>query len=330
VSGVRSVFLGVDGGGSKTAFVLVAGDGTVLASHEAGSAYYPETGLEAVRVMLHAGVAALLGQAGLAAAAVTSAFFGLPMHGEDDQTPLLDRLPEGLLPVGRHACGNDMLCGWAGSLGGEDGINIVAGTGSIGYGEIGARRARCGGWGELFSDEGSAYWIAREGLALFSRMSDGRAEKGPWYAILRAQLGSRADLELATWVMRELGGDRSRIAALARLVHEAAVEGDAQATAIFAAAGSELARIAIAIRRQLGVPDGLDVRVSYSGGVFASGDAVTAPFRGALAASGMRFTLVRPRFAPAIGAALYAARLAGRPLAADALARLPALPGTGG
>ena len=75
---------------------------------------------------------------------------------------------------GRYRCGNDAVCGWAGALAGEDGINIVAGTGSIGYGEFEGRAARAGGWGELFSDEGSAHWIAREALSLFSRMSDGR------------------------------------------------------------------------------------------------------------------------------------------------------------
>ncbi len=38
----------------------------------------------------------------------------------------------------------------------EDGINLVAGTGSIAYGEFAGRAARAGGWGELFSDEASA------------------------------------------------------------------------------------------------------------------------------------------------------------------------------
>ncbi len=63
---------------------------------------------------------------------------------------------------GDICCGNDMVCGWAGSLACADGINVVAGTGSICYGEYQGRSARCGGWGELFSDEGSAYWIARQ------------------------------------------------------------------------------------------------------------------------------------------------------------------------
>ena len=72
-----------------------------------------------------------------------------------------------------------MICSWAGSLACEDGISVIAGTGSMAYGEYEGRSARAGGWGELIGDEGSAYWIAREGMNLFSRMSDGRAPRGP-------------------------------------------------------------------------------------------------------------------------------------------------------
>ncbi len=99
-------------------------------------------------------------------------------------------------PPRRYRCGNDMVCGWAGALAGEDGINVVCGTGSIAYGEYRGRTARSGGWGELFGDEGSAYWIAREGLTLFSRMSDGRAPRGALYEILRRHFSLQDDLDL--------------------------------------------------------------------------------------------------------------------------------------
>ena len=72
-----------------------------------------------------------------------------------------------------------MVCGWAGSLAGEDGINVISGTGSMTYGERHGTGHRVGGWGELFGDEGSAYWIAAQGLNAFSRMSDGRLARGP-------------------------------------------------------------------------------------------------------------------------------------------------------
>ena len=184
------------------------------------------------------------------------------------------------------------------------------------------RRARCGGWGELFSDEGSAYWIVRHGLTLFSRMSDGRAERGPLYEVVREQMGARRDIELAAWVQAVIDRGRSHVAGLARLVRRAAELGDAQARRIFDLAGTELAEMVAATRRALAVPDAERLPVSYSGGVFAIGALVTAPFKSALDATAGRYTLALPRFAPVIGAALYAARSSGHPFGEAALARL--------
>ncbi len=215
-----------------------------------------------------------------------------------------------------------MVCGWAGSLACQDGINVVAGTGSICYGEYAGRSARCGGWGELFSDEGSAYWIARSGLTLFTRMSDGRAERGPLYELVRERLGGRRDIELAAWVQTEASVGRSRVAALAPLVHRAAELGDVQAAEIFAHAAQELAQLVEATRQTLLIPATQRVAVSYSGGVFGIGTLVTGPFSSALQAAGLQYDLIAPRFAPVIGAALYAAKRRGRPLPPAALERL--------
>ena len=130
------LFLGVDGGGTKTRFVLVDRDGNLLASQQGPGSYHLEIGMDGLRAVLADGLAALFGQAGIDGRAIAYAFFGIPAHGEDSVAqPLLDAMPEPLLGHRRYRCGNDMVCAWAGSLGGEDGINVVAGTGSIGYGE---------------------------------------------------------------------------------------------------------------------------------------------------------------------------------------------------
>ncbi len=319
------MFLGIDGGGTKTAFTLVDGDGRVLARHHDGSLYHPEVGLDGVAAVLERGVPAVLQAAGRTMDDLVFSFVGIPCHGEDSALqPRLDALPGVVLPAGRWACGNDMVCGWAGSLGGRDGINIVAGTGSIAYGEWQGRSARAGGWGELFSDEGSAYWIAREGLALFSRMSDGRATPGPLLGLLRARLQLGDDLDLCARIYGPQGAGRAGLAALAPLVAEAAGQGDEAARAVFERAADQLADIAAATARRLQVPADAALPVSYSGGVFQSQALVLAPFRAALARRLPGAALVSPRFSPTLGAALQAARLAGQALGDEALARLAA------
>jgi N-acetylglucosamine kinase-like BadF-type ATPase len=318
------VFLGVDGGGTKTEFVLIDAAGNVRARHQGATSYYLQIGLDGLEAVLREGIAAVLGAAELAPSGIAYAFFGLPAFGEDSLIQdRIEALPEKILGHRKYRCGNDMVCGWAGSLACQDGINIVAGTGSIGYGERDGHSARGGGWGELFSDEGSAYWIAVQALNAFSRMSDGRLPAGPLYAALKRHFEITEDLDLCGRVMGE--GSRDKIASLARLAAAAAQQGDAAALAIFDRAAGELAAIVDAIRCRLGYGGSDAVRLSYSGGVFRSSALVLQPLRRHLAARYAHYELVEPAFSPSIGAALYAARLAGRLLDAAALARLPNL-----
>jgi N-acetylglucosamine kinase-like BadF-type ATPase len=320
------LYLGVDGGGTKTEFVLIDHAGQVLARHQGATSYYLQIGFDGLNRLLTEGVQAVLAAAQMRTTDLTYAFFGLPAHGEDSEVqPLLDVIPEAVLGHRRYRCGNDMICGWAGSLAGADGINIVAGTGSIGYGERLNQSARAGGWGEVFSDEGSAYWIAIQGLNAFSRMSDGRLPKGPLYAILKAHFDLGSDLDLCGRIMGEGAPSRDRIAALSQQVAQAAQDGDTQAEKIFSHGAQELAGMIEAIRRQIGFTADETVRVSYSGGVFNSQDLILAPLRHALSTFSRHYDLTEPLLSPSLGAALYAARIAGEPLPAAAIARLHAL-----
>lgn len=308
-------FLGVDGGGTKTRFALIDDRGVLVAQAQRGTTYHPQVGLDGVRDILRDGVDELLASAGLPREAIAFAFFGLPAHGEDSHaTPLLDAIPAGVLGHDRYRCDNDMVCGWAGSLACADGINIVAGTGSIGYGQRQGIGARAGGWGEAFSDEGSAHWIAAQGLNLYSRMSDGRAPIGPLHDLLNDTLQLESDLDLCARIYGEHAYTRGEIAQLSVLVARAAEAGDTQAHAIFAQAGKELAAIADALRRALRFEDGETIPLSWSGGAFSAGALLLQPFEAALHLACAGFQLRAPLHEPHYGAALYAARLGGCPL----------------
>ena len=307
------MYLGIDGGGTKTAFALGDAQGRVLARHEEGSLYYLEIGLDGVEATLRRGAAAVLAAAGVEAGALCGVYVGLPAFGEDSALqPRLEALPGRVFPGVANGCGCDMHCSWAGSLAGRDGISVIAGTGSMAYGEHRGRTARAGGWGELIGDEGSAYWIAREGMNLFSRMSDGRAGRGPLHQLVVNRLQLKEDLDLCAHVYGDGAALRRTFAQFAPLIDEAARTGDEQAAAIFTRGASELVQCVLAVRRSLGVPDRIVLPVSHTGGVFSGTSLMVDAFRAALKSASTPFEYRPPLHEPAFGAALYATRLAGQ------------------
>ncbi|QGN35655.1 N-acetylglucosamine kinase [Microlunatus sp. Gsoil 973] len=319
------MFLGVDGGGTKTALCLISGDGELLARQQTGASYFagpPGAGPQHVRRVLTDAVPSLCESAGVTTAMIGFAFFGIPAYGElSADQPLLDEAPRAVLGHDRYRVDNDVVCGWAGSLALTDGVNVVAGTGSIAYGRNGDRGVRVGGWGELFGDEGSGYWIGLRGLQVFSQLSDGRLPWSPFGDLVRERLALTADFDLLDVVQHRWGNDRGKIAALSRLVAEAEQAGDAQAAAIIREAADQLVRHVTAVRGRVGFDDGFAVPVSYSGGVF-NAPAVLTAFTERLADGPYAYELRTPRFDPAIGAALFAASLGGSPLSDSALDHL--------
>lgn len=315
-------YLGVDGGGSKTALALIDDTGRVIARATAPTSYYFNDGFEIVEKSLAQGVTDICTQAAITPAEIDAAFFGLPGYGEaSGDIEALDAVPAGVLGHRRYSCDNDMVCGWAGSLAGEDGINVISGTGSMTYGEREGVGHRVGGWGELFGDEGSAYWIAEQGLNAFSRMSDGRLAKGPLHKLMKERLQVVGDLDVVSLVIDTWKGNRSKIAALATTVCEAAETGDEVSARILSAAVDELVILIETTRTLVGFTDQEIVPVSYSGGMFSS-EGFRAQFVAAVKGASASYDLRNPRLDPAIGGALYAAKHSGHPLSPDAVQHL--------
>ena len=229
--------------------------------------------------------------------------YGMPSFGEGgaaDETAVA-RIREALAPYPLHVV-NDVEVGWAGSMALAPGVNIVAGTGSIAYGRDEAgNSARSGGWMEFFSDEGSGYWLGRRAFQLFAKQSDGRVPRGRLHALMKARLGLEDDYELNNLVRDVYAPSREKTASIQRILLEAAREGDASAVRLYEEAARELAENVNAVLRQLRLGD--TPTVSYSGGIFETGDLILKPFRAALDAS---VQVMKPVWGPAEGALLLA------------------------
>jgi N-acetylglucosamine kinase-like BadF-type ATPase len=319
---MTACYLGVDGGGSKTAFALIDATGHVLARTTAPTSYYFNDGFDVVERVLAQGVADVCQQAHVTTSDIDAAFFGIPGYGEaSGDVERLNAVPGRVLGHDRYTCDNDMVCGWAGALACEDGINVISGTGSMTYGERQGVRHRVGGWGELFGDEGSAYWVATQGLNAFSRMSDGRLERGPLYTLVKERLQLESDLDVVSLVIDKWSGNRSSIAALATTVCEAARADDVASAQILSDAADELVALIETTRTLTGFTDHEMVPVSYSGGMF-SDEGFLALFLAALQERPAKYDLRRPLLDPALGAALYAAKHSGHPLSPSGLQQL--------
>lgn len=274
------LFLGIDGGGTKTKFTLCRENGSILAESIQPTSHFLQIGLESVTKVLSAGVDAVCSSAGAAREDICYTFVGCPGFGDTESTTpaILDAVKKAMGQI-PHTVGNDCESSLAGALAGACGISLIAGTGSMGCGKNEAGTVlRCGGWHHsLGSDEGSGYWISWQLLKEFTRQSDGRDEKTPLYDAVKAALDIDIDGDVITRVVDEWGMDRTRVASLSRLISPLYDSGDPHAVRILAEAARELADMAVALYRLLQFEG--QIPVSYTGGVFQLGERLLAPLR---------------------------------------------------
>lgn len=293
-------FLGIDGGGTKTAFLLINENGKMIESKITPMVSYKHIGMDRSIAFLNESITEVLRE--------REAYIclALPNWGESktSDSVFLSCVHEvTFLPM---KIVNDSVVGWAGSLGLSPGINIVAGTGSIAYGRNSkGEEARAGGWDERFSDEGSCYWLGMKALELFTKESDGRAKKGPLLDIFRHKFNLNYDLDIIDIFNKCYRDDRAKIAALQKCLLEAAISRDREAITMYEKAAEELLVIIQSVYRKLRFNNG--ATVSYSGGLFHAGDLVLDPLREQLKDENVR--LCEPKYSPVEGAALIAAEM---------------------
>lgn len=297
-------FLGVDGGQSGTTAVIGDENGKVVGWGSAGACNHvsgPEAREKFLRVMREC-ISEAAKRAGLTSLQFQSACLGMS-GGTADKAELLAELIE----TEHLNVTDDARIALAGATNGAPGIVVIAGTGSIAYGENArGETARAGGWGYIFGDEGGAFDIVRQALRAIVREHEGwggRTVLTP--ALLEAGAASDANELLHAFYTPDW--PRKRVAALAPIVNRLAEEGDPIAVGIFENAARELAMLAAAVRRQLWTEDE-PARVSWAGGVFESA-ILLERFR-ILVTLNENTTCAAPEHGPAVGALLLARRAA--------------------
>ncbi len=314
--------IGVDGGGTKTAAVLMREDGAILARGRGGPANHNFVPPDAVVASVEAAVAEVC--RGLPPGAAVSAIGGHVLAPVAVFAAVLARLC-GSAPYHNWGEAEVAAVGLVGKS--QPGVVVIAGTGSQATGFCGAQRKSAGGWGTPLGDEGGAGYIGWRALQAATRAYDGRTPPTALLDAIYAHFGIQ-DLWALIPLLYRGTLPRHQIAALAPLVARCAEAGDATAREIMHQAGEELALLAATAARHVGL-SGSAFPVVLAGGVFRAGEVLLEPLRAALRAREPLAATTFPRFASEVGAALLTLEACGVSLTEALFARAAAMANAG-
>ncbi|MBI4890058.1 MAG: ATPase [Acidobacteria bacterium] len=298
-------FLGIDGGQSSTTAVIGDETGRVLGYGRGGPCNHVAASEARAKFMnaiggcvRQAAEAASLDLDTLEFEAACCGFSGGPADK--------DALIAELFRIKTRHVTHDALIALSGAHAGQPGIITIAGTGSISF----ARNAegkfgRAGGWGYVYGDEGGGFDLTRQALRAALRMEEGWGPQTSLRAALLEATGAAGANDLLHKFYTP-DFPRPRIAALSRLVEQAAEQGDEVAADILNESAQQLAGIALAARMQVFTPQD-HTPVAYIGGVFKC-QRLLDEFRRRLERGG-NTTVQAPIYGPAAGALLEAYRL---------------------
>jgi len=289
--------LGVEGGGTKTAWVLVetvadtpGSEFRILEQGKLQASNFRLTAPERLRAIL-AELPRQIDCAGVFLAGCATA---------EDRGALRQICLE-IWPKAKIVTGSDRDSGLAAALDCGDGIVVNAGSGSSVTGRRGDRIERAGGWGHILGDAGGGYSLSMQALRLILREHDlHRAEMDFTAKILHALSLNNFD-ELVRWVQT---ADKMEIAMLAPVVFEAGAAGDARMMEIIEEGARVLCEYTEAVADRLHL---LAPKVVLIGGLFYRDSIYTHAFRRRLKKNLPDARVATAERAPELGAALLAA-----------------------
>jgi len=310
---------GIDGGGTKTICILMDENSVVLGRGEAGPSNYQTQGIEKAKESIQLAIERAVLSAKIEANSnlnIEAICLGLAGVGRPKDIEIVQFVVQNLqlaktLPVTRSFLPRNIIicsdCAIAlvGGTGHSVGIAVIAGSGSIVFGQNRqGETKRVGGWGYILGDEGSGYDIAVQGLQAALKFYDGREDFTALAENFQTHLGLNNLEELVEVVYRR-GWGVKEIAALAPIVDRAAAEGDRVADGIISGAVAELTFSTKTAISALFNPTE-EFEIAIVGGIWGGEANCRGRFESAISAIAPKAQVILPRYEPAFGAALLA------------------------
>jgi N-acetylglucosamine kinase-like BadF-type ATPase len=298
----HNLYLGVDGGGTKTHIVLIDDEKNLVCEGFSGASNPLRVGVETAVANIIKALDATCDSAQLSRSDVVSAVLGLAGVRRAEMRQRVRERFANLLKIKQVEVTTDAEIALYAATRGKAGVVVIAGTGSISYGKNDNGKVEtAGGWGPIAGDEGGGVMIARHALQAIAKAIDGRgkptklSEAGMQYF----RTSTPENLLSAIYAPQI---DNARIAGFARYVVETAEAGDRIAIQILKEAGFELGVAAYAVIKKLKLED-RKVPIGYVGSLFKAGNLLTAPLLETIRRIAPKAYLAEPKISPAQAAA---------------------------
>jgi len=303
-------YLGIDAGGTKTFCLVGNGRGEAVGFGKAGAGNYEAYGIAPAAEQLNLAVDAALAEAGVARRDLSGIGMGIAgadlpedyeMLEREIFTPMFGEIPRDFR--------NDSMGALRGGTKVPHGVVIACGTGCVAAGvNPEGRQVRVGGINEDFGDIVSGSSLGMRGLQAVWQSRDGTLPSTLLTGLFLQRAGYR---DVEAFFLAAYRGEckTADLEPMAKLVFEAAREGDAVACDILEWGGRYLGKMVISVARQLDMTQ-TAFSVVTAGSVFKG---VSPVLRDALQVEVHRQCpfagLVMPRFEPVVGALLLGIEL---------------------
>jgi N-acetylglucosamine kinase-like BadF-type ATPase len=272
----HNLYLGVDGGGTKTHVVLIDDKKNTIGEGFAGASNPLRVGVETAVKNIFMAIDKACDAANRSRGDIVSAQIGLAGVRREDLRYVIKKNIRERLKFRKIEVTTDAEIALFAATEGKEGLVIIAGTGSVCMGKnVKGESASAGGWGPIAGDEGGGAGISRRALQAIAKSSDGRGKptKLSDYAVDYFRAGRLEDLSVAIYAPQV---DNARIAGFAKFVVQAASENDEVAMEVIAEAGRELGIAAVAVIEKLKLKN-RKFPIGKVGSIFKAGDLITKP-----------------------------------------------------
>lgn len=206
-------YLGIDGGGTKTAFLLEDINGNVISQITLGPSNPNDIGMNPSLSLLESGIYTVCQGVDQREISMFAGIAGaMSPSNADAFHKFFSRFR-----FGRFHLGSDLENARELALRGKDGVVAILGTGSIAYAQKNGVCKRIGGWGYLLDKGGSGYDLGRDALNAALCDIDGSGES----TLLRQLIEQKLKKSIPDAIPEIYAGGKRLIASFAPILFEA-------------------------------------------------------------------------------------------------------------